>query len=242
MIDTSCEPVTAYREDAPIDTCTEMLASFCRCNRRTPGPPAPASPRIRQKHVPAAAKSPTTTSSSRIISKLFWALNAVLNVRPRLEGTMTDTRFCTRTWNLGQRTGRHIRIGDVATEVSSAPRDHARTSTASTWSTRTRASSLNSSRFLRTSVSSPRTNTIANREEHFVARLSATLGRGGPMGMPTSVRKHNTEEFCSSNRRRLPEFLRVKWWSRGLTDAAKRPDSPSPTVAGTGAQADIHHL
>ena len=31
MIDTSCEPVTAYREDAPIDTCTEMLASFsCR--------------------------------------------------------------------------------------------------------------------------------------------------------------------------------------------------------------------
>lgn len=31
MIDTSCEEVTAYREDAPIDTCTEMLASFsCR--------------------------------------------------------------------------------------------------------------------------------------------------------------------------------------------------------------------
>ena len=31
LIDSSCEEVTAYREDAPIDTCTEMLASFsCR--------------------------------------------------------------------------------------------------------------------------------------------------------------------------------------------------------------------
>ena len=57
LIDSSCEEVTAYREDAPIDTCTEMLASFA-APRTTTGPPAPASPDFSTKPRAWRAETP----------------------------------------------------------------------------------------------------------------------------------------------------------------------------------------
>ena len=128
LIDSSCEEVTAYREDAPIDTCTRCSRRSLAAPRTTTGPPAPASPDFRQT-TPGGQKRHRSIDITRSVRVNERACSLV---RPRIRQhgssriallTRTGTRLSS-----SRRTSSATLAPDVHTAVSGSRRASANTS------------------------------------------------------------------------------------------------------------------